>query len=343
MPGWLPKFISSTDLDPKLQKPTTYLTALLGCLISISNLKCSKPDYWSTPENCSIPVFFFLVNGNPSFQLLKSELSGSPLILLLLSHTPIQAICKSYRLHLLNMLRHSHPFSLPLPLPPCPSTMVSSQDHCNDVLTGLSLLPSLFSSLFSTQLLGVFLLLFLFSFWPCAACGILVPQPGIEPMPLAVVAWVLTTGSPGKSLPGCLSKVSQILSFFSSKPSPLHSEWKLKSLLWPTGLLHLIWLWLPCDLMSYHPLLIRSALSAPTALPGTALHIPTSGPLHLLFLLSECSFPPYQHSLLSHFIHVSVKCHHSLGGAFSCPSIWNSMLHCSLSSYPELFSSLHLS
>ena len=41
---------------------------------------------------------------------------------------------------------------------------------------------------------------FFFFFWPCpAACGILVPQPGIKPTPPALEAWVLTTGPPGKS------------------------------------------------------------------------------------------------------------------------------------------------
>ena len=38
-------------------------------------------------------------------------------------------------------------------------------------------------------------------FWPCCtACGILVPQPEIEPTPPALEAGVLTTGLPGKSL-----------------------------------------------------------------------------------------------------------------------------------------------
>ena len=34
---------------------------------------------------------------------------------------------------------------------------------------------------------------------PCVARGILVPQPGIEPGPSALGAWVLTTGMPGTS------------------------------------------------------------------------------------------------------------------------------------------------
>ena len=40
VPEWLPKVISSTDLDPKLRKSSTYLTAPLGCLITISDLQC---------------------------------------------------------------------------------------------------------------------------------------------------------------------------------------------------------------------------------------------------------------------------------------------------------------
>ena len=34
------------------------------------------------------------------------------------------------------------------------------------------------------------------------ACGILVPQPGIKPVPLARKHGVLTTGPPGKSIEG---------------------------------------------------------------------------------------------------------------------------------------------
>ena len=38
-------------------------------------------------------------------------------------------------------------------------------------------------------------------FWPhCTACGILVAQPGIEPMSPALESRFLTTGPPGKSL-----------------------------------------------------------------------------------------------------------------------------------------------
>ena len=42
--------------------------------------------------------------------------------------------------------------------------------------------------------------LFLCLFWPHrAACGILVPRPGMEPAALQWKRWVLTTGPPGKS------------------------------------------------------------------------------------------------------------------------------------------------
>ena len=45
------------------------------------------------------------------------------------------------------------------------------------------------------------LLLFLyFGFFGREACGILAPQPGIEPAPPALEGEVLTTGPPGKSL-----------------------------------------------------------------------------------------------------------------------------------------------
>ena len=46
-----------------------------------------------------------------------------------------------------------------------------------------------------------------FFFWPqWAACGILVPQPGIELVPLQWKRRVLTTGPPGKSLMAVISE-----------------------------------------------------------------------------------------------------------------------------------------
>ena len=42
-------------------------------------------------------------------------------------------------------------------------------------------------------------ILLLFWFYGHKACGILAPQPGIEPAPAALEGEVLTTGSPGKS------------------------------------------------------------------------------------------------------------------------------------------------
>ena len=58
--------------------------------------------------------------------------------------------------------------------------------------------------LFSTNFLlfwaEVFIFLFFLLFWPCrAACGILVPRPGIVPAPLQWKRGVLTTGPPAKS------------------------------------------------------------------------------------------------------------------------------------------------
>lgn len=48
-------------------------------------------------------------------------------------------------------------------------------------------------------MLGIFL--YFFFFLPRrVACYILIPEPGIEPVPLAVEAYALTTGQPGKSL-----------------------------------------------------------------------------------------------------------------------------------------------
>ena len=41
---------------------------------------------------------------------------------------------------------------------------------------------------------------FMFWFFGCKECGILAPQPGIEPTPSALESQVLTTGPPGKSL-----------------------------------------------------------------------------------------------------------------------------------------------
>ena len=54
---------------------------------------------------------------------------------------------------------------------------------------------------------------FMFWFFGCEACGILVPQSGIESAPLALEGKVLTTGLPGKS-------PKYILSPFSPCSSP---------------------------------------------------------------------------------------------------------------------------
>ena len=51
-----------------------------------------------------------------------------------------------------------------------------------------------------------------FMFWLCGlkACGILAPQPGIEPVPLALEGKVLTTGPAGKSLTSLLKFASLV-------------------------------------------------------------------------------------------------------------------------------------
>ena len=56
---------------------------------------------------------------------------------------------------------------------------------------------------FLKSFIGFVAILLFFSvlfFFGHEACGILVPQPGIKPAPLAVKGEVLTTGPPGKSL-----------------------------------------------------------------------------------------------------------------------------------------------
>ena len=41
---------------------------------------------------------------------------------------------------------------------------------------------------------------FIFIFWlSCAACGLFIPQTGMEPAPPALEGKILTTGPPGKS------------------------------------------------------------------------------------------------------------------------------------------------
>ena len=50
------------------------------------------------------------------------------------------------------------------------------------------------------EFISVLLLLFMFWFFgPKASCGVLAPQPGIEPEPPALEGEVLTTGPPEKS------------------------------------------------------------------------------------------------------------------------------------------------
>ena len=105
---------------------------------------------------------------------------------------------------------------------------------------------------------------------------------------------------------GRLSTVSEILLLFSSKPSPLTQTGSCSPFHGPRTPSALT-LASPCDLITDDPPLDRSASAAPTAIPGAAPHMVTSGPLHLLSLLPECSFSTCQHCLLPHFIHASAK------------------------------------
>ena len=52
----------------------------------------------------------------------------------------------------------------------------------------------------STDVILLFTYLFVHLWLCCAACGILVPRPGMEPMPPAVGGEGFTTGRPGKPL-----------------------------------------------------------------------------------------------------------------------------------------------
>ena len=56
------------------------------------------------------------------------------------------------------------------------------------------------------EFVTIFLLFhgFKFLFFDRKACGLLVPQPGIEPVPLALAGRVLTPGLPGQSFDSLL-------------------------------------------------------------------------------------------------------------------------------------------
>ena len=54
------------------------------------------------------------------------------------------------------------------------------------------------------EFVPIFLLFYVLVFWP-EVCGILAPQPGIEPSPPALESEILTNGSPGKSFPTFLN------------------------------------------------------------------------------------------------------------------------------------------
>ena len=54
------------------------------------------------------------------------------------------------------------------------------------------------------EFVTVLLMFYVFGFFGHEAGGILAPQPGIKPSPPALEGNILTTRSPGKSLPGYL-------------------------------------------------------------------------------------------------------------------------------------------
>ena len=70
------------------------------------------------------------------------------------------------------------------------------------MLLGLALHFSFLGGHFLKSLLNLLQYCFCFMFWffGPGACGILAPQPGIEPAPPALEGKVLTTGPPEKSL-----------------------------------------------------------------------------------------------------------------------------------------------
>ena len=59
------------------------------------------------------------------------------------------------------------------------------------------------------------LLLFFILFFGCEACGILAPQPGMEPAPPALEGKVLTTGPPAKSPASCFNTENKYLPSWS--------------------------------------------------------------------------------------------------------------------------------
>ena len=72
----------------------------------------------------------------------------------------------------------------------------------------------IFLTHFTFAFLHIFILLLLFFFWPRhAACGILVPQPGIEPGPSAVKA-LSPNHWTARELPLLLLNVSALHGFF---------------------------------------------------------------------------------------------------------------------------------
>ena len=84
--------------------------------------------------------------------------------------------------------QHSSSHHSGLPHPRMPTEALPDLPPC-DILPTQSLHSWLTGPLGLLKVVLLLLLLFIFYFWPChVACGILVPQPGIEPVPPAMEA-----------------------------------------------------------------------------------------------------------------------------------------------------------
>ena len=76
------------------------------------------------------------------------------------------------------------------------------QTFSGNIMDAVPIIIKKFFFILSKHLLDLLPYPFCFMFWffDCMACGIIAPQPGIEPSSPALEGKVLTTGPPGKSL-----------------------------------------------------------------------------------------------------------------------------------------------